>query len=175
MCESNFMSCLVRNEPEPLILSLDTFLQQFYALAFKRNGKHIVLPGTCYTWNTLSSSSHIGVEKLRQRFIVHHHKLSFVPQTGEFLMGILLGHHKKAVPNWTGVSFQPNLMHYSQLQINSVNQGVRRESVLFHRDSVAFATLAIFWSKHQQCQLTAVANTGAWDMDEESGERIREC
>lgn len=68
-------------------------------------------------------------------------------------------------------------MHYSQIgmQINSVNQGLRRESVLCHRDSVALAVLALFWSKLQECQLTTVANTGAWDMEEESRERIREC
>lgn len=61
------------------------------------------------------------------------------------------------------------------MQINPVNQGLRSESVLCHRDSVALAILALFWSKLLQCQLTAMANTGAWDMDEESRERIREC
>lgn len=89
-------------------------------------------------------------------------------------MGTLLGHHIKALGE-PGGSFQPHLMYSLQggTQINSVNQGLKRESVLFHRESVAFAILALFWSKHQPCQLT-MANIDAWDMGEERGERIRE-
>lgn len=129
----SFTSCLGRNEPEPLILSLATCLQQFHAWAFKRHGKHVAVPGTFFL-----QAGTVGVGKLRQRFIVLHHKSSFIHQTGELPRELFLATTKKQYQTGLGGSFQPNVKYYSQtgVQINSVNWGLKRESVLFHRHSV---------------------------------------